>query len=328
MSTIPSTFKVYQYEHYGEDPIKEIKFNPNAEQKPLRAGEVRVKIYSASLNPIDYKLITYGPVLLSTKPTPESPFRLGFDLAGKVVELGSDVKDYKIGDEVYAMPWLDAIGSFGEYLNVDTKFLAHKPKNMTFNEAAGVPMAAQTSWQVMHKYGKLQKGQRVLIIGGSSGTGIYGIQIAKAAGAEVIATCSHRNVELVKSLGADQVIDYTTQKWSDVLSEHSVDLIYDCGYEAASWNDEAQKILKEKTGIFVTILTVDKPIESPIGATLHQIFNAPCTEYLTEITKLIEAGKIKTVIDSVHPLENVVDAVKICMSHRAKGKIIIEVVKQ
>jgi NADPH:quinone reductase-like Zn-dependent oxidoreductase len=300
MATIPATFKVYQYESFGEDPLQLIKLNPNAVQKPLRAGEVRVKVFSAALNPADYKMIQYGPALVSTHPTPENPFRLGFDLAGKVVELGSDVKDYKVGDEVYAMPWLDAAGSFGEYINVDTKFLAPKPSNMSWNEAAGVPLAAQTSWQAIHTYGKLQKGQRVLILGGSSGTGVFAIQIAKAAGAIVITTCSARNIELVKSLGADQVIDYTKEKWGDVLAEHSVDLIYDCGMEPASWNDSAQKALKEQSGIFVTILKTDKPVESPIGATLHQIFNAPCTAYLLEINKLIEADQLKAIIDSVH----------------------------
>ncbi|OWZ20513.1 Alcohol dehydrogenase [Phytophthora megakarya] len=199
---------------------------------------------------------------------------------------------------------------------------------MSWNEAAGVPLAGQTSWQAIHTYGKLQKGQCVLIIGGSSGTGSYAIQIAKAVGAEVITTCSHRNVELVQSLGADQVIDYTKERWSDVLAEHSVDLIYDCDFEATSWNVEAQRTLKEQTGIFVTIGTIDNPVESTIGATLHQIFNAPCTEFLLELKKLAEAGKLKTIIDSVHPLENVIDAMKICLSHRAKGKIIIEVAQQ
>ncbi|RLN98639.1 hypothetical protein BBJ28_00018369 [Nothophytophthora sp. Chile5] len=329
MSTIPATFKAYEYEHFGDDALKEIKFNPKAEQKPLQSGEVRVKIMSAALNPIDYKMIMYGPALVSTHPTPENPFRLGFDLAGVIVELGSgDVHDLKVGDAVYSMPWLNATGSFGEYLNVDVKFLAPKPTNMTFNEAAGVPLAGQTSYQAINTYGKLQKGQRVLIIGGSSGTGAFAIQIAKALGAEVITTCSSRNTELVKSLGADQVINYTQEKWGDVLAEHSIDLIYDCGYEPAAWNVEAQKVLKEKTGIFVTIDTIKEPVESPIGATLHQIFNAPCTEYLLELKKLIEAGKLKTIIDSVHPLENVIDAMKICMSHRAKGKIIIEVAKE
>ncbi|KAI9988364.1 hypothetical protein PInf_021763 [Phytophthora infestans] len=318
MAAIPATFKAYEYQHFVQP----------RQQKPVQANEVKIKVFSASLNPIDCKIGLYASMILSTMASPEHPYRVGHDLSGKVVEVGSDVEDYKAGDEVFAMPWFDATGTFAEYINVDTKRVAHKPSNMTFNEAAGVPLAGQTSWQGLVTYGKLQKGQRVLILGGSTGTGLFAIQIAKALGAEVVATCSHRNVELVKSLGADQVIDYTNAKWSEVLAEHSVDLIYDCGVESQSWNDAAQKVLKEQTGIFVTIGMIDKPIESPIGATQNQIFNAPCTEYLLELKKLIEAGQVKTIIDSVHPLENLVEAMKICMSHRAKGKIIIEVTKE
>ncbi|KAG2977441.1 hypothetical protein JG687_00018451 [Phytophthora cactorum] len=327
MTTIPATFKAYEYYKFG-DALEEIKFNANVAQKPLKANELRVKIFSAAVNPVDYKLVTYGPHILPHAPTTENPFRVGFDMAGKVVEVGSDVKDYKVGDEIFAMPGIVSFGTFGEYINIETKFVAPKPSNMSWNEAAGVPLAGQTSWQALVTYGKLQKGQCVLILGGSSGTGVFAIQIAKALGAEVITTCSARNVELVKSLGADQVVDYTKEKWSEVLAEHSIDLIYDCGMEPASWNDVAQKVLKEKTGIFVTILTIDKPIESPIGATLHQIFNAPCTEYLLELKKLIEAGKVKTIIDSVHPLENVMEAFKVQMSSRARGKIVIEIAKE
>ncbi|EEY58500.1 alcohol dehydrogenase, putative [Phytophthora infestans T30-4] len=311
MATISATFKAYEYYKFG-DALEEIKFNANAVQKPLQGDELRVKIFSAAVNPVDYKLVTYGPHILPHAPTAENPFRVGFDMAGKVVEVGSDVKDYKVGDEIFAMPGFVNFGTFGEYINIETKFVAPKPTNMSWNEAAGVPLAGQTSWQALVTYGKLQKGQRVLILGGSSGTGVFAIQIAKALGAEVITTCSARNVELVKSLGADQIVDYTKEKWS----------------EPASWNDTAQKVLKEKTGIFVTILTIDKPIESPIGATLHQIFNAPCTEYLLELKKLIEAGKVKTIIDSVHSLENVMEAFKVQMSSRARGKIIIEIAKE
>ncbi|KAK1931373.1 NADPH-dependent alkenal/one oxidoreductase [Phytophthora citrophthora] len=327
MASIPTTFKAYEYYKYGE-PLEEIKFNANATHKPLKADELRVKIFSAAVNPVDYKLVKYGPHILPHAPTAENPFRVGFDMAGKVVEIGSDVKDYQVGDEIFAMPGFVNFGTFGEYINIETKFVAPKPNNMSWNEAAGVPLAGQTSWQALVTYGKLQKGQRVLILGGSSGTGLFAIQIAKALGAEVITTCSARNVELVKSLGADQVVDYTKEKWADVLAEHSVDLIYDCGMEPASWNDVAQKVLKEKTGIFVTILTVDKPIESTIGATFHQFMNAPCTEYLLEVKKLIEAGQVKTIIDSVHPLENVIEAFKVQMSSRARGKIVIEIAKE
>lgn len=327
MVAVPATYKAYSYETFG-DFNEQIKFNAAVPQKPVQPHEVKIKVLAASLNPIDYKIGLYASMILKKMATPEEPYYVGHDLAGTVVEVGADVKDYQVGDAVFAMPWFDATGTFAEYINVDTKRVAPKPSNMSFVEAAGVPLAGQTSWQALVTYGKLQKGQRVLILGGSSGTGLFAIQIAKALGAEVVATCSHRNVELVKSLGADQVVDYTQQKWEDVVPAHSIDLVYDCGVESQSWNDAAQKVLKEQSGIFVTIGVINEPIESPIGATQHQIFNAPCTEYLLELKKLIEAGQVKTVIDSVHPLENLVEAMKICMSHRAKGKIVLEIAKQ
>lgn len=326
MASLPTTFRAFQYEKHGEDPLAEIKLNPAATHKPLEPTQVRIKIRSAAVNPIDYKLVPYGAAFLPKPATPENPLRIGFDLAGVVVEVGSgDVKGFQVGDEVFSMPGLENFGSFAEYINVDVKYVAPKPKNLSFNEAAGVPLAGQTTYQALVKYGNLQSGQRVLVLGGSSGTGAFAIQLAKALGAFVITTASHRNVELVKSLGADQVIDYTQEKWVDVIDAHSVDLVYDCGVEPNSWNDEAQKVLKKDTGIFVTILTIDNAIESPIGATQHQIFNQPCTEYLVELTKFIEAGQLKTIIDSVHPFANTIEAIKVQMSHRAKGKIIIEV---
>ncbi|KAL3673058.1 hypothetical protein V7S43_002353 [Phytophthora oleae] len=112
-----------------------------------------------------------GLHILPHAPTAENPFRVGFDMAGKVVEVGSDVKDYKVGDEIFAIPGFVNFGTFGEHINIETKFVAPKPSNMSWNEAAGVPLAGQTSWQALVTYGKLQKGQRVLILGGSSGTG-------------------------------------------------------------------------------------------------------------------------------------------------------------
>ncbi|KAI9915197.1 hypothetical protein PsorP6_006916 [Peronosclerospora sorghi] len=286
----PPTFKAYEYSKYG-DPLEEITLNPQAPQQPLKRSELRVQIFSAALNPVDFKLVTYGPHILPHAPTAENPFRVGFDMAGEVVEVGSDVTDYQVGDEIFGMPGFENFGTFAEYINIDTKYVVPKPRTMSWNEAAGVPLAGETIWQALVTYGKLQKGQRVLILGGSSGTGVFGIQIAKAIGAEVITTCSHRNVELVKSLGAVEVIDYTKEKWSDVVAEHS------------------------------------DPIPSPIGATLHQIFNTPCSDYLFELKKLIEAGKIKTIIDSVHPPEDVMKAIKLQMTGRARGKIIIEIVK-
>ncbi|KAG7386561.1 hypothetical protein PHYBOEH_008635 [Phytophthora boehmeriae] len=325
MSNIPATFKAFEYANFG-DVLQEIKLNSQVPQKSLRSNEVRIKILSAAVNPLDHKLVSWGKVFLPTEPTAENPFRLGFDLAGVIVEIGSDdVRHIKVGDAVYAAPMMAGAGSFGEYLDIDATYVARKPINLTFNEAAGVPIAGQTSYQALITHGKLQAGERVLILGGSSATGLFGIQIAKAVGAEVITTASARNAELVKSVGADQVIEYTSQQWWDVLGEHSVDLIYDCGMEPQSWDKDAQRVLKQNSGIFVTIGLARNPVESPIGATFHRLFCMSSAECLQELTKLIEAGLVKTIIDSVHSLEKVPDAIKLQLGNKARGKIIIEI---
>ncbi|KAG7386560.1 hypothetical protein PHYBOEH_008634 [Phytophthora boehmeriae] len=325
MSSTPATFKAFEYANFG-DILQEMKLNPQVAQKPLNPTEVRVKVISAAVNPLDYKLAAWGASMLPVAPTAENPFRMGFDVAGVITDIGSgDVRGLKVGDSVFAMPYLTGPGSYGEYMNVDAKYVALKPTNMTFNEAAGVPCAGQTSYLALVSLGNLQAGQRVLILGGSSATGLFAIQIAKILGAEVITTASARNVELVKSLGADQVIDYTTQKWGDALAEHSVDLIYDCGMEPDSWETDAQKVLKKTTGIFVTIGLTQTSPESSIGATFKQLYCKPAAENLQELTKWIEAGQVKTVIDSVHPLEKLADAIALQKSNKARGKIIVEV---
>ncbi|KAG6955079.1 hypothetical protein JG688_00012051 [Phytophthora aleatoria] len=296
MVTIPTTFKAYEFANYC-DVLEEAKLNANVSQKPLEPTQVRVKVVSAAINPLDYKLLLFGSAFLPTAPTAETPLRMGFDTAGVVVEVGSgDVRGFKVGDAVYGTPDITAGGSFAEYFAIDTKYLAHKPTG---------------GW--------------VLILGGSSATGQFAVQVAKARGADVITTVSPRNIELVTSLGADQVIDYTSKKWGTVLAEHSVDLIYDCGVEPASWATDAQKVLKKNSGKFVTIGMGPKPVESPIGATFHQLFLHPNPEDIQSLTKLVEAGQVKPTIDSVHPFEKLLDAIKLQMSNRAQGKIIIEI---
>jgi NADPH:quinone reductase-like Zn-dependent oxidoreductase len=328
-ASIPATFQAFQYENHSANPLAEVKLNSSVAHKPLQPTQVRIKIRSAAVNPIDYKLVPYGAHFLPKPASKESPLTIGFDLSGVVVEVGSgDVKGFKVGDEVFSMPGLDNFGSFAEYINVDVKYIAPKPASLSFDEAAGVPLAGQTSYQALVTYGKLQAGQRVLILGGSSGTGIYAVQMAKAIGAHVIATASFRNADFVKTLGADEVIDYTKAKWSEVVAAGSIDLIYDCGFESESWNDEAQKVLKPQTGIFVTIGTIKEAKESAIGATVHQIFNQPCTEFLLEVTKFIDAGQLKVVIDSVHPFDKTLEAIERQMSERARGKIIIHIADQ
>ncbi|GAB9476089.1 Quinone oxidoreductase protein [Globisporangium polare] len=328
---IPATYRAYRYAELGK-PADVLQLRSDVPQTPLSASQVRVKVLSAALNPADpFMMAHYIPMLLSAHPSVEEPFGFGFDGAGVVVEVGRDVRAFHIGDSVYFQTSFTTMGSCAEYLAVEHEYVALKPKNLSFDQAASMPLVSLTSYQALVEHSKLQRGERVLVIGGSSGTGVMAIQLAKALGASyVIATTSSRNVELVKSIGADEVIDYTTTKWGDVLDRHSVDVIYDCGFERDAWNEAAQRVLKKETGRFVTLVPMAEPIIDPeFGAKLiGNIIAYPTAEHLRELTKLIESGKIKPVIDSVFAFEDVVDAVAKLNTRRTRGKIVISIAKE
>jgi NADPH:quinone reductase-like Zn-dependent oxidoreductase len=252
--------------------------------------------------------------------------RSGCDFSGTVVRVGSsDGGSFQVGDAVYGCARFDSMGSFAEYLAVDTTCLALKPTCLTFNEAAAVPLVAQTSFQALVDCGKTQKHERVLILGASGGTGSFAVQIAKALGAYVVATTSTRNAEFVKELGADEVIDYTSQDWASVVPPHSIDVLYDCGVEPNCWNDRAQQVLKRQTGRFVSIGWMIDPIESPIGATWQRLFASPRAATLEQVGALIEEAGIKVAIDSVYPLDKLPDALARQKTKRARGKIVVQV---
>lgn len=324
MSAIPASYKAAVYEKYG--PCDEVLTIATVPTGTLAAASVRIKVHSASINPIDYLVVEmYGAYLTGGSPSAEKPYKIGFDAAGVVVEVGAEVTDFKVGDEIYTRAEIPNFGTVAEYIDVEAKFVAPKPKNVDFDQAASVPLVALTSYQGLFQHADVKAGQRVLVLGGSSSTGIFGVQFAKAVGAHVIATTSAKNAELVKSLGADQVIDYTTQKWVDVLEAHSIDVIYDCGMEPASWNKEAQVVLKKNTGRYVSLLQIPEPIESPIGASQVYMFCKSSGDDLQKIGALIESGKAKTIIDSVVPFEKLVDGINRVKSRRAVGKVVVKI---
>ncbi|KAG3111451.1 hypothetical protein PI125_g9134 [Phytophthora idaei] len=292
MSSIPTTFKAYQFANYS-DALTETKLNSAVPQKPLESNHVRIKVLSAAVNPLDYKLHYFGSLVIAVGPTLEKPLGLGMDLSGVIVEVGSgDVRGFKVGDAVFGSADMSCMGIFAEYITLEADHIVHKPSNITVNEAA--------DWH----------------------PNCQGFR------AEVITTASPRNKELVKSLGADQVIDYTSERWVDVLAEHSVDIIYDCAVESESWSTDAQKILKKNSGQFLTIGMVQNQAESPIGAKIIQYYCHPIAEDLEGLRKLIEDGKLKTTIDSVYPFDKLLDAIKHQMSGCTQGKIIIEIAKE
>lgn len=324
---IPATFQAYVYTSYGATE-SEVKLRTNLPQPALGASQVRIKVLSAALNPADWKLVEYGAQTLPVSPTEDAPFLIGFDAAGTIVELGSDVNSFELGDAVYLMTPFSAFGTVSEYIVADAQHVARKPSTQSFDEAASVPAAALTSYQALVTHAKLQKGERVLIIGGSGGTGVFAVQIAKALGAHVVATTSFRNAEFVESIGADQVIDYTKAKWADVLAPNSVDVIYDCGVEPESWNNgDAQKVLKRGDGVgrFVTLNPLADPITSPIGATFKRMVVEPSSVNLEALTSWIEAGKIRTVIDSTHAFEDTLAGLARVKSGRSRGKVVVRV---
>ncbi|GAB9472483.1 Quinone oxidoreductase protein [Globisporangium polare] len=325
---VPTSYRAYEYTRYG-DPLETLELRSDLPMDKLPKAHVRIKVVSAALNPVDYKIAQSGFKFFPVGPTETSPFRIGFDAAGTVVEIGPLATDsgFKVGDAVYTMTPFSDFGTIAQYVTVNPKYVAPKPSNLSYDQAASVPLAGLTSYQALTKYGKIQAGERVLILGGSGGTGSFAVQIAKALGAHVITTTSFRNTEFVKSLGADEVIDYTKEKWVDVLDAHSIDVIYDCGMEPGSWNTDAQKVLKKETGRFVTILDIPKPIESPIGAQQTRFRVQASAEDLKKLTELIEAGKIVTTIDSVYPFGNLHGAITKLKSSRARGKIILHVGK-
>jgi NADPH:quinone reductase-like Zn-dependent oxidoreductase len=323
----PETYRAYQYENYGSLE-KELKIHIDVPQKELCTQQVRIKVRSASVNPIDYMLVeVVGQAFLGKAPSADKPFDIGFDAAGEVVEVGNDVKRLKVGEEVYTMTPFSAFGTLGEYAVVDEQFVATKPNNLNFDEAASVPLVALTAYQGMFDHAKLQKGETVLILGGSSSVGMYAVQFAHAIGARVITTASAEKAAFVKTLGADQVIDYRTEKWLDVVEPHSVDAFYNCGMENAAWNDGAQVVLKKNTGRFVTILPMVQPVkESEFGAHLvGEVHAHPSAEELESITKFIESSQVKPVIDTVYPFEKAMDAYAKLKTRHALGKLVVKV---
>ncbi|GMF30062.1 unnamed protein product [Phytophthora fragariaefolia] len=324
---VPHTYRAYQYDHYGPQ-AQELKLRLSVKRPELGPNQVCIKVVSAAINPIDYVLLEVaGEAFTGKVPTPEEPFGIGFDAAGVVVEVGSEAKRLKVGDHVYAMTPFTACGTVADYAVFDEELVALKPKNLTFDQAASIPLIGLTSYQALVEHTKLQKDEKVLVLGGSSAVGMFAIQLAHAIGARVITTTSAKNADFVKGLGAERVINYHTQKWAEELETHSVDVIYDCGMEANAWNTDAQLILKQNTGRFVSLLPLTEPaLPAKFGAkNCGNMLVYPTAKGLEEITEYLEKGAIVPVIDSVYEFEKLQAALTKLKGRHARGKLVIQV---
>lgn len=284
----------------------------------LKDDSVLIEVHAASVNPID-NILRAGYMKDFIPLT--FPHVIGYDVAGKVVEVGKNVQSVKVGDAVFARPNQEDAGAIAEFARVKENELAIIPANVNYTDAASVPLAGLTAWQALITKGNLKKGDKVLIHAGSGGVGTYAIQIAKYFGAYVASTTSAKNAELVQSLGADLVIDYKTQKFEEELSGY--DLVVDMlGGETLN---NSFKVLK-KGGALISIKGQDTDgLAQKHGVRFESFFMSPDGKMLTELGALISDGIVKPVIDSVFSMDQASAAYDRLATGRAVGKIVISV---
>lgn len=307
----------------------------------LRSNDVLVKIVAASINPVDLKTKN-GDLKMLLKY--DFPFIMGSDFAGIIVEVGAKVANYTIGEAVYGRVPKDQMGTFAEYLAVDQAVIALKPQKITFEAAASIPLVGLTSYQALHDIMEIQPGQKVFIPGGSGGIGTIAIQLAKHLGAYVATTTSAGNFDLVQSLGADYLIDYRTTNFSEVLSD------YDYVFDTRGGKDlEAAFNIVKPGGKIVSIAGLPNKqfgkafglplwkqvafglvtrklthLEKQTGAAYTFLFMKPSGSQLAILSRLIETGEIKPVVDRIIPFAKIEEALTYSASNRAKGKIVLQ----
>src|SRR6267154_2718046 len=300
-------------------------------EKPTpKDTEVLIQLYAASVNPLDLFHIKGAPWnrVIPGLRTPKQPI-IGCDIAGRVEAVGRDVKQFQPGDDVFGVTGF-AGGGFAEYVCAPEAKLARKPANLSFEDAAAVPIAAITALQALRDKGKLQPGQKVLLDGTSGGVGTFAVQIARSLGAEVTAVCSTRNVDKARSLGADRVIDYTQEDFKQ--SGQRYDLIVGVNAHHSIF-DYLRALRPDGTyvavggglpQIFQTMLLA--PFLSRIGNKKACFFVAKINHKdLVFLKELIEAGKLVPVIDRRYPLSEAADAIRYLEKGHAQGKIVLTV---
>ncbi|MHA6668385.1 NAD(P)-dependent alcohol dehydrogenase [Homoserinimonas sp. A447] len=298
----------------------------------ISADDVLVQVQAAAVNHADWVYVSGRPLIARLAfgmAKPKDPVR-GKDVAGVVAAVGADVTGFRVGDEVYAEV---VAGSFAEYVAIPEKLVGRKPKNLTFAQAATVPLSARTALQSLRDGGKVKAGDKVLVNGASGGVGSYAVQIAKAMGAEVTAVCSTRNADLVRSLGADHVIDYTAEDFTEAEGRYDVilDLI---------GNHSLKRLRRSlaRDGILVLSSGTGSAVFGPMGSILKAMVVSPFvsqtlgvfpavlgTEALDQLRDLIESGSVTPAIERSFPLSEVPDAIRHLVEKHARGKIVITV---
>ena len=325
--------KALQLVKYGE--IKDSLSFKEVSKPAVKANDVLIEIKAAAINPIDKSIILGG--LQSMIPIP-FPSTIAYDVSGVVVEKGDKVSDFEIGDLVYSRVPQEQMGAIAEYVAVTSAAVSKKPGNISFEEAASIPLAGLTAMQSL-EYARIKANDKVLIHAGSGGVGSFAIQYAKAKGAYVYTTTSTTNVQWVKALGADRVIDYKTEDYKTIVKD--ADIVFDT--LGQNYSSEAFEVVKQGGKVVSVVGPLDEESARMFGmadyklpeelaklssakeASYKFIFMHPSGADLGEIKSMIEDEKIKPIIDKVYPFSESIAAVTHLASGRAKGKIVIKI---
>ena len=323
--------KALQITKYG-DLKDSLKF-AEVDKPQISDSEILIAVKAAALNPIDYKIVQGH---LKEMLQLDLPAGIGYDVSGEVVEVGSGVKDFEVGDEVFSRVPQEYMGTVAEFVAVDSKVVAHKPENVTFEKAASLPLTGLTAIQALEKV-DLKKDDRILIHAGSGGVGSFAVQYAKAKGAIVYTTTSSTNLDWVKALGADRVIDYKNEDYKEVAN--NLDIVFDTLGD--DYTFEAFEIIK-KGGRVTTIVgppdaesakqmgienyempeKLNKLIEEK-SAKYRHTWMQPNAGQLKEIKAMVEDRTIRPIIDLIYSFEDAVKAFEYLATGRAQGKVIV-----
>ncbi len=322
--------KAIVYTHYGSPDVLKLE---EVEKPVPQDDEVLVKVHATSVNAGDWHLLRAKPFLMRfmgfglLKPKNKI---LGSDIAGRVDAVGRNVKQFQTGDEVFGNTAKYGFGGFAEYVSVPENALVLKPTNISFEEAAAVPQAALVALQGLRDKGHIQPGQKVLIHGASGGIGTFAVQLAKSFGAEVTAVCSTRNVDIVRSMGADHVIDYTQEDFTQNGQRYDLILAVN-GYHSISdykraLNPEGVYVMTggSNAQMFQAMLLgplISRTGRQKMGNSAHK----PNKKDLMFMNELLEAGKVTPVIDRRYPLGGTAEAIRYLEEGHARGKVVITV---
>jgi NADPH:quinone reductase-like Zn-dependent oxidoreductase len=323
--------KALQIVKYGE--LREGLSFGNQDKPTFQNKDILIAVKAASLNPIDYKIVEGK---LKGMLTLNLPATIGYDVSGVVVQKGSDVSNFEIDDEVYGRVPQEQMGTVAEFVAVQSDLVAKKPENISFEQASGLPLAGLTAIQALERVG-IKEDDRILIHAGSGGVGSFAIQYAKAKGAIVYTTTSTENVDWVKALGADRVIDYKTEDYKEVAT--NLDIVFDT--LGSDYTFDAFGIIKEGGKVTTIVGPPDKETAKQMGMTDYKLpaklskliekksatykltWMQPNAKQLNDIKAMVEVGAIKPIVDLIYSFKDGIDAYEYLATGRAKGKVII-----